>query len=504
MDPVIAHFSSSNRTFIPSTVVNYLDEIVEKNIAGKLFINVLIGGELKSIEVLRPSEVSSESLHAYTCIHCCDFNNQSLIGYIHIQTAIKILILNEKLFVEACRGNLDKLFHVSRFTNLSNARDVEIETSYRQHLLYFMATKYKINFYDLKKCLDWCEKNADRMEQSLRAVKIKNPFHDYCVFRKRETDCAFNMEYRGPHDVRLRFASDKCKGSSAWLSYHIDLYVGDHFFKVKYWFKEALNPRAYIDAPKRKISPQAFLRHIHIINHIADIEGVVKFVRRPEILRKELGMGVLYKGYVYQEIIHGLNLLESIKNVGSEFLNLQVKEKYRIMREIFSAALKLHERGVIHRDLKLDNIMIYSDKGNHIKIIDFEMANILGKSQHTSNGTLGYIDPVLIFKHFRGIQETQVDEKSDIYSLGVTLYVYFMYNFLTLSTHIRNKNDGIVVKNNYIYDISTIRQMLFHDLEKLQNSYPELSVVTGRMLDPLGVNRISLKEVVEYFDKLIS
>jgi serine/threonine-protein kinase len=80
--------------------------------------------------------------------------------------------------------------------------------------------------------------------------------------------------------------------------------------------------------------------------------------------------------------------------------------------------------GVIHCDIKPDNIMVGSD--GIVKILDLGLCNIMGNSQHSSDesgtaketitGTPAYMSPEQIYG------DVDIDVRSDIYSLGATLY----------------------------------------------------------------------------------
>jgi serine/threonine protein kinase len=85
--------------------------------------------------------------------------------------------------------------------------------------------------------------------------------------------------------------------------------------------------------------------------------------------------------------------------------------------QIGEALQEAHSKGVIHRDIKTDNIMVNSR--NQVKVMDFGLAKLKGtlKLTKTSStvGTLAYMAP-------EQIQGTKVDARSDIFSFGVVLY----------------------------------------------------------------------------------
>ncbi|BBM87393.1 serine/threonine protein kinase [Candidatus Uabimicrobium amorphum] len=99
---------------------------------------------------------------------------------------------------------------------------------------------------------------------------------------------------------------------------------------------------------------------------------------------------------------------------------LEVEQALRIIRDAARALQKAHKVQIIHRDIKPGNIMI--DSGDTVKVTDFGLAKMLSVNNDVQLtqpnmilGTPAYMSP-------EQIQGGVVDGKSDIYSLGVTLY----------------------------------------------------------------------------------
>ncbi len=118
--------------------------------------------------------------------------------------------------------------------------------------------------------------------------------------------------------------------------------------------------------------------------------------------------------YVYLEYAEGTSLSE--RGAPSSLL-------YSIFCEICSGLAALHSVGIVHRDIKPSNIIL-CDNG-HIKIIDFDAARIKKPEADKDTvfiGTEGFAPP-------EQYGFTQTDERSDIYSLGITMKVLLGENY---------------------------------------------------------------------------
>jgi serine/threonine protein kinase len=119
--------------------------------------------------------------------------------------------------------------------------------------------------------------------------------------------------------------------------------------------------------------------------------------------------------WIVTELIHGRNLAQILETTPSGWLHPVIAAS--IVREICRALSSAHEHGVIHRDVKPENVMI-THHGS-VKLMDFGIAKIQRITSMTQTGMFmgspSYMSP----EQVRG---RDVDPRSDIYSLGVLFY----------------------------------------------------------------------------------
>lgn len=149
---------------------------------------------------------------------------------------------------------------------------------------------------------------------------------------------------------------------------------------------------------KREISTMKSLRH----DHIVQLHSVLKS-------SEEL--------YLVCDLVTGGELFDLVVEKG----HLSEREARRYFAQIIDAVSFCHSQGIVHRDLKVDNLLLTNnDDGTHdVKIADFGLANVLKEDEllQTVCGTPGYAAPeVLRCRGYDG-------RTADIWSCGVVLYV---------------------------------------------------------------------------------
>lgn len=96
----------------------------------------------------------------------------------------------------------------------------------------------------------------------------------------------------------------------------------------------------------------------------------------------------------------------------------------QLIRQVLAALTEAHKCGVVHRDLKPDNILVQTtaDGGERVKILDFGIAKTLATSSADNNLTQGAVIGSPRYMSPEQVSDESVDQRSDLYSVGIILY----------------------------------------------------------------------------------
>jgi serine/threonine-protein kinase len=126
------------------------------------------------------------------------------------------------------------------------------------------------------------------------------------------------------------------------------------------------------------------------------------------------------QSYFVMELLTGVPLSRIIRRGGP----LPAARAVRLLRQIVDALAAAHRAGVIHRDLKPDNVFVgtTADGVEVAKVLDFGLARVAGQSRLTKEG--------LVFgtPHYMSPEQASggaADHRTDIYALGVVMYEMF-------------------------------------------------------------------------------
>lgn len=167
--------------------------------------------------------------------------------------------------------------------------------------------------------------------------------------------------------------------------------------------------------------------------------------------------------YIVMEYVDGINLKQLINKKGT----LTEKEALNIIKQISLALKEAHKNKIIHRDIKPHNIMI--NKDNVVKVGDF------GIAKATTSATITTLNNVIGSVHYFSPEQARggyMDERSDIYSLGVMLYELLIgkppYEGDTpINIAIKHIHDNIEIPDSYKKKLSSsIQNMIMKMTQK--------------------------------------
>ena len=161
--------------------------------------------------------------------------------------------------------------------------------------------------------------------------------------------------------------------------------------------------------------------------------NILKMLRHPNIIKLVDFKQTQTEYILVQEYANGGTLSENFEKYKIKYRTPGLTEEIIqfVMRQIVEALKYIHENKIIHRDLKLDNIMLNFDSNqdkenlnifkSKIKIIDFGVSSRSNVAT-TAVGTPLFMAPVVLKNYTGQIEAIKYNEKIDIYSLGIICY----------------------------------------------------------------------------------
>lgn len=162
-----------------------------------------------------------------------------------------------------------------------------------------------------------------------------------------------------------------------------------------------------------KILKREFSENEEFVRYFRNESRAIAVLSHPNIV-KIFDVGYEHDlQYIVMEYINGITLKECIEQKGM----LQWRECVHYTIQILRALQLAHDRGIIHRDIKPQNVMLLAD--GTIKVMDFGIACFsrqnAGSNTERTMGSVHYVSP----EQARG---ERTDERGDIYSVGVMMY----------------------------------------------------------------------------------
>ena len=181
------------------------------------------------------------------------------------------------------------------------------------------------------------------------------------------------------------------------------VYLAEHTLIQRRVAIKILHPRLATDA--------------HVVECFMNEARAAGMLGHPNIVDStDMGFTQDHVPYIVFEYIEGTLLTDEIYRVGG----LPLRRAIRIAEQIAGALRAAHDAGIVHRDLKSDNILLTDkdDESDHVKVLDFGVSRFMkeDKQRGMVAGTPEFMAPEQL------THPDTVDGRADVYALGVILY----------------------------------------------------------------------------------
>ena len=406
-------------------------------------------------------------------------NNQNSLNQIH--SKISKILSNSKKDMLKMKKNYSKQF------SLNNSPKTKREESKKENDLKkeILENEKEIEKKNIINPIEYLnEKNVKKLKENLEA-KVFNPStstlttsnHDSNYYLKNSKNLSlyiisYKKKYNEYPETTLSFYKyGRLIGQGAFGKVNLGLNVlTGRVVAVKSFNKQKLNNET---ENKNKIFYETDL--MKLLNH----PNITKILEHFESEKYYL---------IIMEYINGGNLFSFVK----KRRKLSEKTAKFLFRQIIEGIKYIHSKNIVHRDIKLENILI--DVNNNIKICDFGIGKILenkNKKLHDQCGTPMYMAPEILLSN----KENGYDPfPIDLWSAGIALYI-MLSGTLPFSIH----NDDISISqddksNNFALQYSIIN----NEPKKIDNiSFQALDLLKG-LLNKNPKKRFNCDDVLNH------
>ena len=285
-----------------------------------------------------------------------------------------------------------------------------------ENTIEFIGNIIKLNYNDSFKLID--------LRYSFFEIISKKTQLNNIIFDKR-IDIYGELSFNRKHSMKLLF--DNEIDYNNFIS-KIPSKKMFSTFNQKYEMKEKIGIGGFAEVfkVKNKETSEIFAvkifhkNDLYLNEKISSLYNEINFLKLFSNINHE-NLVKTYEIYENQNDIYCIIDYVSNNNLYNYLIknpNITLKEIKKIIKQILNGISYIETLGIIHQDLKLENIMIKEDNNNlNVKIIDFGLSIILLKNEFSCGtvGTPNYMAPEII-------NGDEYNYKIDIWSLGVILY----------------------------------------------------------------------------------
>lgn len=239
-------------------------------------------------------------------------------------------------------------------------------------------------------------------------------------------------------------------------------------------------------------------REIHIMPQLKGVEGVPQFIGAKHVVQ-----GSVERYFLVETMIDGIDFEERRKKDPAR--RLTTDEALDMLRQTATILREAHQRGIMHRDLKLSNFMINEESGK-ISIVDWGTAKEIDEQHDGITGSTpeDSVIGTVQFMSFEQITGKVMDHRTDVYTLGAVVSL-LRYGPAISQRYVVN-DDGDVVERpkKQIAKAVAARETLKYELMPPPESDDEgrLQQVLKEMTHPDRDRRLqSMDDVLAMFNQ---
>lgn len=183
------------------------------------------------------------------------------------------------------------------------------------------------------------------------------------------------------------------------------LHIGDEV-AVKLLHHDLVREKQALERFRREARTAAMIRHPNVVS-IHDFND---------------GTGETSEAYIVMELVQGVSLGNLLRRGG----RMSPERAVRLMQDICAGVGVAHRQGLLHRDLKPDNVIVVppSHEGDEetAKVVDFGLAKVRDVTAQTALTQTGAVMGTLYYMSPEQCSGEELDARADVYSLGAMLY----------------------------------------------------------------------------------
>jgi serine/threonine protein kinase len=251
------------------------------------------------------------------------------------------------------------------------------------------------------------------------------------------------------------------------------LHIGDQV-AVKLLHPDLVREQQALERFRREARSAAMIRHHNVVSIHDFSDGTTGGVKTSE-------------AYIVMELLQGVSLGNLLRREG----RLLPQRAVMLMQDICAGVGVAHRRGLLHRDLKPDNVIVsppsHEGERETAKVVDFGLAKVRDIAAQTSLTNSGAVLGTLYYMSPEQCSGEELDPRADVYSLGA-----MFYELLTSHPPFRSNNvAGLITK--HLHELPpafppelqippALAQVCFRALAKNRNDRQPDAVALGREL----------------------